>query len=131
MDPVDHKLRNLGLAFIAHGMVIGAWVLFCIFGGLILLIVALMDDAAALPMGGLALVYAALAAINGFIALLHIMAGVQLRKGGGLMLTIAGLATTLICMILALYCSPASLGLLVYGIIVLADGDVRARLDQP
>lgn len=126
-----NKAGNLGLALITLGFVEVGWVVFCVFGGLVLTLVGFADDQMRplLWAGGGA--YAVLAFANVPIAALHVAAGLQLRKGRGLVLTIASLAASLPAMILALYCSPFELVVLIYGVVVLVDPEVRAYLERP
>lgn len=125
------RARNLGLALITLGFIEVSWVLFCVFGGLVLALVGVADDALRPVMWAGGGAYVVLALANVPIAALHVAAGVQLRRGRGLVLTIASLAASLPAMILALYCSPFEVLVLIYAVVVLADPEVRAELDRP
>ena len=125
-----NKAKNLGLALIALSFIELAWVLFCIFGGLLLGIAGFVDAefGPALWIGTGA--YWVLAAFNAPVALLHLYAGTQLRKGRGLIVAIAGLAACMAQMVMALYCFPFEMVVLIFGIVVLADSEVREYLDR-
>lgn len=123
------KARTLGLVLLCMSFVELAWVAFCLFGGVVLGLVGLADEqfqGIGLLGGG---VYAFMALLNLPIALLQGAAGVQLRRGKGLILTLAALAATVASLLLALYCFPFALGVLIYGAIVLSDAEVRKLLD--
>ena len=124
------KAKNLGLALIALSFIEIAWVLFCVFGGLLLGLAGFADAelGAALWIGTGA--YWVLALFNLPVALLHLYAGTQLRKGKGLILAIAALAACMPQMVLALYCFPFEAVVLIFGIVVLADAEVRELLDS-
>lgn len=127
MDP-RQRLKTLGLAFIALSFIEGAWVLFCLFGGLVLGLVGLADeDLMMSALGGGA--YALLALVNLPIALLQLAAGIRLRQAKGLYLTMGAIAATLAALVLALYCFPFSAGVLVYALVTLSDAETRAVLD--
>ncbi len=123
------KAKNLGLALIALSFIEAAWALFCVFGGLVLGAMGLVDDAMMLPMFVLSGTYGLLVLFNLPIAALHFFAGLRLRQGKGLILAIAALTACLPQMILALYCFPFEGLVLFYGIFVLADAEVRKQLD--
>ncbi len=123
------KAKTLGLALIGLGFIETAWVLFCIAGGFLLGLVGFADDDLGVLMWAGGGAYGLLALINAPIALLHIVAGLQLRKGRGLILAMAALAACLMQFVFALYCFPFELLVLIYGLVVLGDGDVRAALE--
>ncbi|MEZ4316838.1 MAG: hypothetical protein R3F61_05030 [Myxococcota bacterium] len=76
--------------------------------------------------GGL---YVVLALFAGVVGALHVFTGVKLRAGTGLLWVLASFAAGLASLVLALYCSPFTLGVLVYTAVVLIDPDVREALD--
>jgi hypothetical protein len=123
-----NRLRNLGLAWLALGFVELAWVAFCVFGGLVLGLVG-FGDRELQPMWVLSGAYGLLAVFNLPIAALHVLTGVRLRQGRGLLLLIASIAAALMSLISALYCSPLALAVIVYAIVVLADPEAREILD--
>lgn len=130
MDAARKKASNLGLALIFLAMLELCWFAFCIFGGAVLGLVGFVDDEVGLLMWFLSGTYGLLAMVNLPIALLHGFAGTRLRQGKGLMLAMAALATCMIQLVLALYCFPFEIGVLIYGLVVLADEDVRTLLDS-
>ena len=127
-EAIRDRCRTLGLAFVMHGMIIGSWALFCVFGGLMLGTLGLVegDFLMMLPLGGFYFVLAAYAAVA---SALQIWAGVQLRRGTGLLWAMGALALAVPGLVLALYCGPFTLGLMIYALVVLVDKDVRAYLD--
>ncbi|MEQ1506564.1 MAG: hypothetical protein ABMB14_30325 [Myxococcota bacterium] len=123
------RLRNLGAAFLALGMIELAWVAFCFGGAALLGIGVLLPDEGKLLLVGSA-AYVILALVNLPIALIHLLAGAKLRQGTAtLLLALAAFAASLVSMVLALYCSPFTLAVLVYAVVVLADPDAREALD--
>lgn len=125
------RIRNLGLALIVLGVVELAWVAFCVFGGLVLGLVGFADRDLGPMLWVLSGAYALLALGCVPIAALHVYAGLQLRKGRGFLLTIVALAAGLVSLVFALYCSPLTLIVCVYGAVVLLDPEVRKILDPP
>ena len=121
-------IRTLGLVFIALGMIEIMWVLFCIFGGVLLGgVAAFGPDEPALWLGTGA--YWLLALFNAPIAMLHLFAGARLSRGRGLYVAIAAIAACLPALIFALYCSPFELAAAVYGLVVLLLPESREILD--
>ena len=121
-------VRLLGLCFVGLGMVEVAWVLFCLFGGLLLGGAAAFGPKQPELWLGLG-AYWLLALVNTPIALLHLLAGFRLRGGRGLYLTMAAIAACMPAMIFALYCSPLVLPVMVFGIVVLILPESRKVLD--
>jgi hypothetical protein len=125
------KVPALGLAMLTLGIFELAWCAFCVFGGLFLgLAGPLLEE---MPMyvfvaGGLAYLLLAVAAL--LMGIIHVVAGWQLWKGRGRILGIVGLAVCAVSMILALYCAPISLSVLVLGIVVYVDPKVHAAFDE-
>ena len=124
------RARNLGLAFITLGFFELAWVLFCVFGGLLLGVVGFVDEEFRM-MFALTAGYWVIGLVCLPIGVLHVVAGIQLRQGRGLILAIASLAAGAIGLVLALYCVPVSVPVLIYGFIVLLDPEVRRYLEDP
>ena len=123
-----NRLRTLGLVLIALGIIEWSWAFFCVAGGGLLTVAGFADERTStlLWVGGGA--YLVLAAVASVLGLVHVVAGVQARKGKGLILLIVSGGACLVSMVFALYCFPFSIAALVYTIVVLVDADVRRVL---
>jgi hypothetical protein len=114
---------------VALGFVEIAWALFCVFGGLLLGLIGLVDDQTGLLMLLGSGVYGILAVFAGLVGTLHVVTGMKLRSGTGLMWALASMAGGLASLVLALYCSPFTLVVLLYAAVVIGNSEVREALD--
>jgi hypothetical protein len=123
------KLKTLGLVVMGLGFIELAWVAFCLFGGVVMGFVGLLEEDPVMAVGGGGL-YFAMAAFNVVVAGLHIWTGRTLRKGRGMMLLLASMAACFANFLLALYCFPFTMITLIFMFVTLLDADVRAVLDH-
>ena len=73
--------------------------------------------------------YLLLAVVSAALGLVHVVTGVRVRSGKGLILLMVSIGACLISMVFALYCFPFSVGALIYSGVVLADPSCRRILD--
>lgn len=130
-DDALKRARTLGLAWIGLGFLELGWALFCVFGGALLGLVGLVDDETGVFMLLGSGMYAVLAVFAGLVGALHVFTGTRLRAGTGLLWVLASIAGAMAGLVLALYCFPFTMGVLIYTFVVLADGEVREALDPP
>lgn len=124
-----NRTRTLGTVYFALGVIELAWALFCVFGGAMLGLAGFADDRLGplMWLGGGAYALLGLAAVG--MGAVHVVTGLMVRRGRGMIAAVVGLAACLPSMILALYCFPFSLGALVYGVMVLLDPLARRQLE--
>ena len=124
------RLRTLGIVFLALGIIEACWAFFCVAGGGLLGIVGFADERMQLPLWIGSGLYVLLAGVAVVLAAVHVIAGVRLRRGKGLVTTLLALGACFVSMIFALYCAPFSFGAAVYCAVVLLDPASRKLLES-
>ncbi len=130
MTPAEKRLRGLGYAWMGLGFVELAWAAFCVFGGLVLGVMGFGDADFAAMMFVLSGAYGVLFVAAGILGALHVYAGVKMRSAPTMTWVLGAIASALPSLLLALYCTPITLMVLFYTVIVMLDDDVRARLQE-
>ena len=124
------QVPMLGTVMIVHGVLVGGLGLyFLVFGGFFAQSVATAPASSAPddPFAGFMLgAFSLIGLVHMVPGVLQVWAGVQLRAFRSRGLALAGLGAGLVT-VLGCYCSPTSIAMLVWGLIVLMHEDVRAR----
>lgn len=123
------RLRTLGLVLIGLGIIEWSWAVFCVLGGGVLGIAGFADHRMQIPLWVGTGAYLLLAVVSAALGLVHVVTGVRVRSGKGLILLMVSIGACLISMVFALYCFPFSVGALIYSGVVLADPSCRRILD--
>jgi hypothetical protein len=124
------QVPMLGTVMIVHGVLVGGLGLYLlVFGGFFAQSVATtpasttsVDAIDAVMVGA----FSVIGLVHMVPGVLQVWAGVQLRAFRSRGLALAGLGAGLVT-VLGCYCSPTSIAMLVWGLIVLMHEDVRAR----
>jgi len=124
----------LGIVMIVHGLLMGGMGLYLlVFGGFFAQSLAESPpaDAPDDPLGAVMVgAFSVIGVAHLLPAALQVWAGVRLRSFRSRALALTVLALGLLT-VLGCYCSPSSLGLLTWGVVVLTRDDVSARFAPP